>query len=86
MQSLGILESAVARTDALFAWGCFCQGTVLPLRIVVRYLTISEYARHKNVSRQAIADRIDRGTLELVTVKEDVQRIAVDESEFEDVK
>jgi predicted DNA-binding protein YlxM (UPF0122 family) len=53
----------------------------------MHYLTRSEYAKLKNISRQAVHNRIARGTL--LTVRKKVERdeelIPVDDKELEGV-
>jgi len=53
---------------------------------MVHYLTKSEYARLKGISHQAVSDRINRGTLKIVKVPVEQERIAVDDAELEKVK
>lgn len=52
----------------------------------MRYLTRAEYAALKGISRQAVEQRIKRGTLPTVTLKMDVERIPVEDIELEGVK
>lgn len=49
----------------------------------MKYLTVVEYAKLKDVTRQAILDRIRRGTLPLADVKVKAKRIPVEDADYE---
>ena len=51
----------------------------------MHYLTPKEYAELKGVTRQAIEDRIERGTLVLAEVKVKAKRIPVEDAEYEEM-
>ncbi len=48
----------------------------------MHYLTPKEYADLIDVSRQAIGDRIERGTLVLAEVKVKAKRIPVEDADY----
>lgn len=52
----------------------------------MKYLSRTEYSRLYGISRQAVADRIRRGTLPIVKIRELVERIPIDDSEYDRVK
>lgn len=52
----------------------------------MQYLTRTEYADLKGITRQAVEQKIKRGTLPTVKVKIEVERIAVEDTEMDDVK
>ena len=52
----------------------------------MKYLTITEYAKMKHISYQAVQDRIRRGKLSLTKIKVDAHRIPVEDVECESVK
>lgn len=54
--------------------------------VAMQYLTVAAYAKLKGISRQAVYQQIQRKTLPLVTIKEEVQRIPVDDIELKSVK
>ena len=51
----------------------------------MQFLTRAEYAELKDISRQAVGQRIKRGTLKTVLVDQRVERIPVDDTEIEAV-
>ena len=51
----------------------------------MQFLTRAEYAKLKDISRQAVDQRIKRGTLKTVLVDEKVERIPVDDTEVDPV-
>ncbi len=54
----------------------------------MQYLTVKEYAALKGISRQAVEDRIRRGTLPVtfINMKVKAKRIPVEDTEAENVK
>ena len=52
----------------------------------MKYLTSLEYAKAIGVSRQAIEDRIRRGTLRTVKRRVDKYLIPVEDTELENIK
>ena len=60
---------------------CAGQGKCATVA-AMKYLTKTEYARLKGISRQAVNDRIKRKKLHLVPVKTEVLRIPVEDTEL----
>lgn len=52
----------------------------------MQFLTVAEYAKLTKTSRQAVYQKIARGTIKLVKIKEEVERIPVDDMELSPVK
>ena len=52
----------------------------------MKLMTITEYAKHKGVTRQAVQDRIRRGTLAVVVKNFKRNMIPVDDTNDESVK